>query len=520
MAETDDQRATIDFLSRPESYGLDGIVERIDTHAAIIFLAGEHAYKLKRAVRYPYLDFSTVARRREVCEAEWRLNRRTAPEIYLEVRSVNRQADGSLGFGKGEPVDWLVVMQRFGADDLLEAVAARGDLTETLVRDLADNIADFHDGAEVAEEKSGSGRLRKVIDGNREAMAVLPADLLSKADCESLYAASLASLEHLSDLLDRRAATGHVRHCHGDLHLANICLWQGKPTLFDCLEFDDGLATTDVLYDLAFLVMDLWEKGYRAQASLLFNRYLDCRMEIDGIAAMPLFLSVRAAVRAHVNATAAGRQASQADRLAKRNSAREYLEAALSFLIRPEPRLIAIGGLSGTGKSTLGAALAPDIGGVPGARWLRSDVMRKRLAGVAPETRLPPEAYTRDRNAQVYDRLMQDARRVLAAGHSVIVDAVFARPEERAEPSAIAKELGVPFLGLWLEAPTQTLLDRVSARKDDASDADRSVVERQIRYDPGDLADWHRVAAGGGQAEVLAGARRLLAPISGSVRTG
>lgn len=510
MAETDDQTASVAFLSRPESYGVQGPVERIDTHAAIVFLAGERAYKLKRAVRYSYLDFSTPAKRKKVCQAELRLNRRTAPELYLEMRSINRQADGALGFGEGKPVDWLVVMRRFDADSLLETTAARGKLDARLVRDLADHIAHFHDRAEILAGGGGARRLRAVIDGNRQSMEALPLGALPEAACTQLHERSIALLERLSPLLDERAANGHVRHCHGDMHLANICLWRERPVLFDCLEFSEELATTDVLYDLAFLLMDLWEKKYHAQASQLFNRYLDRREESDGIAALPLFLSARAAVRAHVSAAAADRQTTAEGRLARLESARAYLDSALSFLTLPKPRLIAIGGLSGTGKSTLAAALTPVIGGTPGARWLRSDVIRKVLAGVPPEVRLPPEAYTKERNASVYRRMMEDARRVLAAGHPVIVDAVFARPGERDELDAIAREAGVPFLGLWLEAPREALLARVQARTGDASDADRGVVERQVHYDVGDLSGWHRVDAGGSADAALANARRLV----------
>lgn len=517
---SDDQAATIAFLSRPDSYGITGPVERIDTHAAIVFLAGERAYKLKRAVRYSFLDFSTLARRRAVCEAELTLNRRTAPELYLELRSVNRQADGTVGFGAGEVLDWVIVMQRFGGGDLLEAVAARGDLHAGLVRELADAIAAFHDRAEVVACTDGGGRVRRVIDGNAATMAGLPDDSLPGQDCEDLHDRSSALWQQLAPLLDARGTGGHVRHCHGDLHLANICLWRGRPVPFDCLEFDVELATIDVLYDLAFLVMDLCERGYRGQASLLFNRYLDMRDEAAGIAALPLFLSMRAAIRAHVGATAAGMQASEAGRREKLAAAREYLAAARAFLA-PEPaRLVAIGGFSGTGKSTLAAALAPEIGPAPGARWLRTDVLRKRMAGVAPEMRLPSASYSREHGTAVYRRLAGQARAMLAAGRSVVVDGVFADPQERQEIAAVAAEAGVRFDGLWLQAPAEALLIRVRGRTGDASDADESVVARQLRYDPGPLAGWHAVDAAGTPEAVLARSLDLVDASSGQRHFG
>lgn len=439
-----------------------------------------------------------------MCEAELSLNRRTAPELYLAVRSVNRLADGTLGLGTGEPVDWLVVMQRVEAENPLEAVATRGCLDDALVRELADRIAAFHDTAEVARWRNGARRLRRVIDGNSESLAALPEGALTANICDDLRTRSFEEWTRLAPLLDLRASNGHVRHCHGDLHLANICLWKGKPTLFDCLEFDAELATIDVLYDLAFLIMDLWERGYHGQASLLFNRYLDMREEGDGVAAVPLFLSMRAAIRAHVSAAAAGQQKTEKARLAKLERARAYLAAARSFLDQSKPRLIAIGGLSGTGKSTLAGRLAPKLGSAPGARWLRTDVLRKRLAGVKPEVRLSRQAYTPEHNIAVYRRLLEEAARMLAAGRSVIVDGVFADPTEREKIADVAKAADVIFTGLWLEAPSKTLMQRVQARLEDASDADRSVVERQLDYDVGDLGGWLRIDAGGTRDDVVA----------------
>lgn len=515
MRDSQSQQAVIDFLSRPGVLG-PGRPERIDTHGAILFLAGDRVFKLKRAVRYSYLDFSTAEKRRRVCEAELRLNRRTAPDLYLEVRSVNAQADGRLGFEPGTPVDWLVVMRRFGAEDLLESVAARGGLTAPLTRLLADRIAAFHREAEVAIVPDGAARVRAIIEGNRASMAACDGAVLPPEDCTRLLQRSLAALEELVPCLDARGSSGHVRHCHGDLHLANICLWRGVPTLFDCLEFSTDLATTDVLYDLAFLVMDMWENGLHAQASLLFNRYLDLTGEEDGIAAIPLFLSMRAAIRAHVSAVAAQTQGDAAGADGKRRSAGAYLRAALAFLDQAPPVLVAVGGFSGTGKSTLAGALAPGLGGAPGARWLRTDVLRKRLAGLAPEERLPAAAYTPAQSARVYERLGESAGASLAAGRSVIVDGVFASPEERAAIGAVAAAHGVPFIGLWLEAPATQLMDRVTARQGDASDADARVVSLQLQYDPGDLSDWRRIDASGSPEDV---ARRAMSALEEDQRS-
>jgi hypothetical protein len=234
------------------------------------------------------------------------------------------------------------------------------------------------------------------------------------------------------------------------------------------------------------------------------------RDEDDGVAALPLFLAMRAAVRTHVTATAALRQEDSSQRTRKLDEAREYLALARSFLQPGVPCLVAVGGLSGTGKSTLAGALAPEIGIVPGARWLRTDVLRKRIAKVAPETPLPAEAYAPERSAEVYAQLLDRTGRMLAAGRSVIVDAVFAKEEQREQLAAIARGMGIDFIGLWLDAPKDELLARVDGRTDDASDADTGVVMRQLEYELGDLSSWQIVDASGSAAQTLAHARACL----------
>ncbi|MDE2563235.1 MAG: AAA family ATPase [Sphingomonadales bacterium] len=507
MADARDQQETIAFLGDAAAYGRSGPVETVETHGAIVFLVGDRAYKLKRAVDLGFLDFSTIDKRRAVCEAELALNRRTAPDIYLALRQVGRLADGALALDAGEAVDWLIEMRRFAPGALLSEVAARGELAPAMVRDLADAIAAFHDRAEVDISGDGAARMQRVIDGNRAALANAG---LARADRERWEHAIRAAMARHAPLLDARAASGHVRHCHGDLHLHNICLWQGRPTLFDCLEFDQDLATTDVLYDVAFLVMDLWHEGMRAEAALLLNRYLDMREEGGGMAAMPLFLSARSAVRAHVNALAAARQRDPAEATRQARKGRRYLAQAIAFLAPEPPLLVAVGGLSGTGKSTLAGVLASGLGAAPGARWLRSDVLRKRRAGVRPEETLPVEAYAPGESAAVYVALMGEAAAMLGAGRAVIVDGVFARADERARMEHVAQEAGVPFIGLWLEAPRAALLARVRDRHGDASDAGPEVVEQQFGYDLGHLAGWQRVDASGTPGDTLARARAAI----------
>ena len=508
----DDQQDVIAFLSDPCSYG-QGIdaVEIIETHVSLVFLAGDCAYKLKRAVKYPYLDFSTAERRRRACEAELTLNRRTAPAIYLEIRGIGRTSTGDIAFCASDTaVDWVVVMRRFDQSLLFDALARSGGLSAQLMDALADHIGSFHATAERYFDRGGAAEMAELAEIQYRCLAAAQHSGSPRGRVDELRKRWRERLTAVSVLLDRRREAGKVRHCHGDLHLRNICLFDGKPTLFDCLEFDDALASIDVLYDLAFLLMDLEHRGLVNSANRVFNRYLDRAEEDDGLAAVPLFLSLRAAIRAHVTASLIGRGTRSAAGQEMASEARRYLDFAHRSLQQEPGRLIAIGGVSGTGKSTLAAALAPELGPRPGARILRSDVTRKLLLGVAPETRLSAGAYTRETSCHVYDTLCRKAAVGLAAGYSVIIDAVALTPEERGSFAAVARTAAVPFSGFWLEGPAVTLANRIQARRGDASDATAQVLTEQLRHDPGPI-EWIRIDAGAGAEDCLAAVQRALA---------
>jgi len=506
-AMADDQRDVIEFLSKPSSY--TAAVERVDiiqTHVSLVFLAGERAYKLKRAIKFPYLDFSSAEARRVACEAELVLNRRTASDLYLEVRALTRTANGGVGFGtEGPVVDWVVVMRRFDQAALFDELASTGRLNPLLMRELADHIAAFHRAAEPRPDHGGAAALAAVVETNHCCLMAARHAGFAAEQIVDIRRRSLERLTAIGALLERRRAAGKVRRCHGDLHLRNICLLEGKPTLFDCLEFSDELASVDVLYDLAFLLMDLEHRGFADFANLVLNRYLDLTGEEEGLAAMPLFLSSRAAIRAHVTAAAMERAAVSGAKPEMAAEARSYLDLADRFLRPRSCRLVAIGGLSGTGKSTLAAALAPALG----ARVLRSDVIRKQLFGVVPETRLPTGAYTAQMSRRVYRTLRRSAAEALAAGYSVIIDAVSLKPGERRSFVVVAETAGVPFSGLWLIAPAAAMDRRLRARLHDASDASPEVLAQQLGQDPGTI-DWVRIDAGAGPADCLSAVRRAL----------
>jgi uncharacterized protein len=490
MGEAESLQANVlDFMGRPRSYEPAPVtVERIETHASVVFLSGPFAYKVKRAVKYPFLDFSTLERRREACLNELRVNRRTAAQLYLEVLPITSEDSGDFRFnGEGRTVEWVLKMRRFDQAKLFDRMASEGRLDVGAMPRLAEIIAAFHDSADrVLAPDQAVRPLVDVLRDNANAFAG-SAGIVAPDAAEALARLSRDRLTAVLSLLKARAYGGFVRHCHGDLHLRNIVEIDGAPVLFDAIEFDDRLATIDVLYDLAFLLMDLGKRGLWRHANALLNAYLDAEAStgnLIGLAALPLFLSMRAAIRAKVEMLRA-RVAPDDHAATVREEVRAYLSLARDFLDPAAPRLLVVGGLSGSGKSAVARAIAPVIGAFPGAVHVRSDVERKRLFGVALPARLPASAYAPEISDRVYAMCRKRAAMALEGGQAVIVDAVHAKQEERDALAALATGRGVPFTGLWLDAPPRVLRDRVAARVGDVSDATPEVVDVQLGYDIG-----------------------------------
>jgi aminoglycoside phosphotransferase family enzyme/predicted kinase len=512
------QQAVIDFLADPASHG-GAAVKRIDTHAASVFLAGERVLKIKRAVRFPFLDYSTLEKRKSACDAEIEVNRAYAPAIYRGVVPITRAADGTLAIGgqkdgsNAEPVEWAVDMLRFDETQTLDHLADKGRVDLTLADALGRAVAKAHGIVPAVTDAGFADTLAEIIQQNHDEMRAA-ADLFAAHDVDALTAASRKALERLRPLLAARERSSCVRRCHGDLHLGNVVLIDGAPVLFDAIEFSPRLATIDVFYDLAFLLMDLIARDLVAAANGVLNRYLaETRRagDLDALAALPLFMSLRAAIRAKVTAARPQRDATM------EQSARNYFALAQRLIAPPRAKLIAVGGLSGTGKSLLARALAPAIMPLPGAIHLRSDVLRKMLFGVPETERLPASAYKPEVTARVYAALAAQARQILAAGHSAIVDAVFAKRAERDAIAQVALHVaqeaapGTRFHGLFLTADLSVRVARVGARTGDASDADAAIARTQEQYDLGEL-DWQQVDASGTPEETLRRGQAALGP--------
>jgi len=495
------QDRAIAILADPATH--DGQApSRIDTHISAVFLTETRAYKLKRAVKFPFLDFSTPELREKMCRAEIAVNSTWAPDLYLDVAAVTEAGIG----GSGAALDWVVVMRRFDGEGLWDARATRGDLNARDMRLLADVLARVHDAAEPVSSHGGTDDLRWVEDGDAEDLA----KLFDKDEVAALDKATRDDISRHRRLIETRRASDAVRRCHGDLHLRNICTIDGAPVPFDGIEFDDRVSCIDTLYDLAFPIFDLIRIGRRDLANALLARYLQRRPDEAGLALLPLFLSLRAAIAAKTRGFSATNQKNETRAREERDAAARCFALARSFLAeRPKPILAAVGGLSGSGKSAVAAGIAPHLGAAPGAVILRTDVERKRLAGIEPEATLPPESYTREASRAVYESLYARARAALAAGHAVVVDAVFADPAERHTMRDIARAAGVEFQGLWLDCPAEMRLARVAGRTDDASDAGVAVAAGQNSRELGEI-DWRHLDAAAAPAQVISEACRAV----------
>jgi len=501
------QERVFAFLTDPATHPH---VHRIDTHAASVFLEGDRALKIKRAVRFPYLDYSTLERRKAACEQEMKINRPFAPEIYRRVVAITEGTDGSLDIdGQGKPIEFAIEMTRFDERQTFDHLAEAGPPASDVVDAIADAIAASHVVAPLAPAEPWIESIPAFIEDNTKAFRA--AGCFAKSNVDELEQASLSAFLRIRGLLGRRGREGFVRRCHGDMHLANIVLISGKPVLFDAIEFDPIIASIDVLYDLAFPIMDFIHYGRPAAANALFNRYLGKTPSenLDALATLPLFLSLRAAIRAKVLLARIGQNCHAEPDV--RQSARAYFGLAQRLIHPPAPTLVAIGGLSGTGKSVLARALAPHVMPQPGAVVLRSDVLRKQQFRVDETDRLPKAAYRPEITERIYETLVQRVVRILSQGPSAVVDAVFARESERAAIGDAARRLNMRFIGLFLVADLATRLSRIGLREGDASDATPEIAGLQEKYQIG-AVDWTIIDASGTAEQAL---ERCQAQIAG-----
>ena len=432
-------------------------VEMLETHISWVLLAGDYAYKIKKPVTLPFLDYGTVEKRRACCEKELALNRRYAPDLYLEVADFD-----------GEPA---VKMRRFDEAGRLDHVCARGELTPAMLTELARTIAAFHAGAAVASEDSRFGEPKQVLASAMknfdELEPLLPVEGERVARLKEWTQREFTAKR---EIIARRKAEGCVRECHGDLHLGNLVRIDGKATLFDCIEFNDDFRWIDTASEIAFTWLDLLDHGKPGLAAWFLNEWLVWSGDYGALAVVRFYAVYRALVRAKVAAIQS-----------KHAEAGEYLAMAQGLTTPPPPTLTITFGFSGSGKTTASTArLLDDL--LAATVRLRSDVERKRLFGVAPDGDSGGAIYSTEATAQTYGRLLALADETVADGWSAIVDAAFLKRSERDEFRALAQRLGAPFAILVCEAPPEELCRRLAQRKDDASEATAAVLEQQLAW--------------------------------------
>ncbi len=461
-------------------------VEVLETHISYVLLAGDYAYKIKKPLDLGFLDFSTLEARRRCCEEELRLNRRTAPDIYLATVRITGSETAPVLDGAGPAIEHAVKMRRFAQDALLDRMAKRGELSPTLVDAIARKLAAFHATVAKAERDSGFGSPAGVTapaQKNFDHIKELIGDAPDVPQLERLRAWTEQEGARLASVFAARQRGGFVRECHGDLHLGNIALIGGEPVLFDCIEFSADLRWIDVMNEVAFLIMDLADHRLPGLAIRCLNAYLEVTGDFAGLAVLRYYMVYRAMVRAKVACIRAHQPGlAREAQAAIETEYRGYFHLAERLARRGRPALTLTHGLSGSGKTTVAGALAERLGAIR----VRSDIERKRLFGL-PETARTGSAvgggiYDPRTTRRTYARLADLARAVLEAGWPVIVDATFLRDTERAAFRSLARELAVPAVIVSCTAPDAELRARILARertRADASEADLAVLARQ-----------------------------------------
>ena len=467
-------------------------IDLIETHISWVILTGEFAYKIKKPVNFGFLDFSTLDKRRDCCAQELRLNRRLAPELYLDVVEITGSFDNPVVSGQGDVIEYAVKMLQFAQHAQLDHMLAAGGLTVNHMDAIACMVADFHRAVEVATESMPYGNSDVVYQPVEENFIQIRQHIDTAP-----YADTLDSLQHwskseftrLEHVFKQRKRDGFVRECHGDMHLRNL-LWlehgaqnpsSSRPVAFDCIEFNAKLRWIDVISEIAFLVMDLHDRQQHLLANRFLNTYLESSGDYEGLSVLPFYFCYRALVRAKVDALRLEQNNIDiAEQQASRREFESYLALAMESTQRPTPRMLIMRGVSASGKSTVSRQLADALGAVR----IRSDVERKRLFNVAAdhagENAIDSGIYSAQASDKTYAKLAELAAAIITAGYNVIVDAAFLKHEQRAPFQLLAQECGIAFNIVEVTAPAEILRKRISARKNDVSDAGLAVLEHQL----------------------------------------
>ncbi len=454
-------------------------VQVIETHISWLLLAGDYAYKIKKALDLGFLDYSTLDARHFCCDEEIRLNRRTAPDIYLDAVSIGGSPDDP-AFDAQPAIEYAVRMRRFASARLMDSLLLRGKMSAKHIDHLAATIFSFHASLPAADPASVFGTGASILAAAQQNFVQLRLHLTDTTDVESLallQAATEAEYAACEKLFETRRAFGFVRECHGDLHLGNIVLDGDEPVPFDCIEFNPSLRWIDVMSEIAFTVMDLLHRDHPRYAWRLLNACLEASGDYAGVSVLRFYLAYRATVRAKVCAIRAGQaHTSKRASLTELAACRSYLALARQFLQQRRPALIVTHGLPGSGKTTFSQLALEQMGAIR----IRSDVERKRIFGLGTlesSAARGGDIYSPEATRRTYARLHELARELLAAGFTVIVDAAFLKREERETFRELAQDMAAPFAIASLHAEQAALRQRVRLRRNDASEADVAVLQ-------------------------------------------
>ncbi|MDJ0743565.1 MAG: AAA family ATPase [Xenococcaceae cyanobacterium MO_167.B27] len=454
-------------------------IELVQTHVSYVLLTGDYAYKLKKSVNFGFLDYSTLEKRKHFLDAEISLNSAIAPELYLEVLPITQEGEKFILNGSGEPVAYTLKMRQFPQENLFINLFDAGKLSIEKMEELGKIVAEFHKNAVTNEYISSFGKVEKIRQAFDENYAQTQG-YIGRAQTQEQLTATQAYTDNFfaerEDLFNSRINNNKIKECHGDLHLKNICLWQDKIQLFDRIEFNEPFRFVDVIYDVAFAMMDLEAKGKQDFANAFLNTYLEETGDWEGLPLLPLYLSRQAYVRAKVTSFLLDDPAiPETVKQEASQTATNYYKQAWEYTQRKSGKLILMSGLSGSGKTTVAKTIARNTGAI----HIRSDAVRKHIAGIALEATGSDSIYTPQMNQKTYDRLLELGVMLVQEGFTVILDAKYDRIDYRHKVIDAIKLHNISLQIIHCTAPLEVLRDRLNQRSGDISDATADLLTTQ-----------------------------------------
>ncbi len=479
--------ALIQKMQTPKFYphAVQSPIEVLQTHISYIVLTGEYAYKFKKPLDLGFLDFSSLEKRKYYCQQELDLNQPIAPDIYLEVLPITQHHDTLELNGQGETVEYVLKMREFPQSALLSEMEKAGELTESLLAELGKIVARFHQQSQTSDyirEFGNPAKIKEGIDNNYKQTEQYIGIAQTKTQFQETQAFTDRFFQQYASLLKARQSNNWIRECHGDLHLKNICYWQQKLQLFDRIEFNEPFRFVDVMYDVAFTVMDLEYRNRNDFANVFLNNYLEYSGDWEGVQLLPLYLTRQAYVRAKVNSFILDDpNVSESEKQHAREQASQYYHLAWQYTQSQQGHLWMMSGLSGSGKTTIAREMAKQLGAI----HLRSDAVRKHLAGIDLEAQGSDDIYQGEMTQRTYQRLLELGCLLASEGWQVILDAKYDQKplREAVIQQAHTQNLAVNIIHCY--APIEVLRDRVAKRHGDISDATPDLItQQQANADP------------------------------------